>query len=99
MPGPGSCPSLEGSLSGPPQSPYTAAQQTHTDIRRKADVTSEKHILFCLTWPLNLPHYGNSIVECLLRSDSQCKTAQRAGLSPLPVSFLPGQTERKPSSS
>lgn len=51
------------------------------------------------TWPLNLLHYGSTIVECLLRSDSQCKTAQRAELSPLPASFLPGQTERKPSSS
>lgn len=53
----------------------------------------------CLVWRLNLPHYVNSIVECLLRSDSQCKTAQRAELYPLPASLLPGQTERKLSSS
>lgn len=42
---------------------------------------------------------NDSIAACLLRSDSQCKTAQRGELSPLPASFLPGQTERKPSSS
>lgn len=42
---------------------------------------------------------NDSVATCLLRSGSQCKTAQRGERSPLPASFLPGQTERKPSSS
>lgn len=58
-----------------------------------------EHVILCLVWHINLPCCGDSIAACLLRSDSQCKTAQRGELSPLPASLLPGQTERKPSSS
>lgn len=39
------------------------------------------------------------VVGRLFREDLRCRTAHRGELSPPPASCLPGQTERKPSSS
>lgn len=82
------------------------SKHTQTETITKADVTKNninkatEYSIFALCCTLICPIIiYDSIAACLLRSDSQCKTAQRGELSPLPASLLPGQTERKPSSS